>query len=319
MSLNDLLQLFLTIMGAVWRITSTYARRHPWAIAVALYGLARAFGVMIQSGQRGVLFRWGRAALELEPGFHWLVPLVHGVKTTPVRSITIDLPDQKVMTADGLVYHVGVNLVYRVDNATKALTLIDHIDAGCRAAIPIIVTQVICERAQPQLVDRMSLDRELTERTHAWIARWGLVVEQAGFTTIAPDKSVLRTTQLRSRTVERSRALRALIDGGLDAESALVMIGTERRLVAKSSRRYHLRTRQPGRTARASWRKKKTHAASVVASSEEAAAPAERASTSSPNATSTPPVKLKQPRTGVRGKTGPTTVDSRRGTTAGSR
>jgi regulator of protease activity HflC (stomatin/prohibitin superfamily) len=251
MSPNDLLHLSLAILGAVWHIISTYASRHPWAVAVALYGLARAFGVMIQSGQRGVLFRWGRAVEELEPGFHWLVPLVHGIKTTPVRSVTIDLPDQKVMTADGLVYHVGVNLVYRVEDATRALTLIDHIDSGCRAAIPIVVTEVVCSRAQAQLVDRVSLDRELSERTHARIARWGLVVEQAGFTTIAPDRSVLRTTQLRQRTVERSRALHALIDGGLDAESALVMIGTERRPVAKSSRRYHRRTRQPCRTARA--------------------------------------------------------------------
>jgi regulator of protease activity HflC (stomatin/prohibitin superfamily) len=250
MSPNDLLQLTRTIPGAVWHVTSTYASRHPWAIAVALYGLARAFGVMVRSGRRGVLFRWGRAVAELEPGFHWLVPVVHVVKTTPVRSVAIDLPDQKVMTADGLVYHVGVNLVYRVEDATRALTLIDHIDSGCRAAIPLIVTKVVCVRDQAQLVDRGSLDRELSERTHAWIARWGLVVEQAGFTTIAPDKSVLRTTQLRSRTVERSRALRALIDAGLDAEPALVMIGTERRPVAKSSRRYHLRTRRPGRPGR---------------------------------------------------------------------
>ncbi len=251
MSPNDLLQLSHRLLVAAWHIVSRYAGEHPWAVAVLLYGLARAFGVMIQSGQRGVLFRWGRAVMELEPGFHWLVPLVHGVRSTPVRSVTIDLPDQKVMTADGLVYHVGVNLVYRVEFATKALTLIDHVDAGCRAAIPIIVTQVVCARSQAQLVDRVSLDRELSERTHAWIARWGLVVEQAGFTTIAPDKSVLRTTQLRPRTMERFQVLRTLIGGGLDAESALIMIGTERRLVAKSSRRYHLQTRKPGRPVRA--------------------------------------------------------------------
>ena len=55
----------------------------------------------------------------------------------------------------------------------------------------------------------------------AWVARWGLVVEQAGFTTIAPDKGVLETTQLRSRTRERARALRDLIDGGLDADRTL--------------------------------------------------------------------------------------------------
>lgn len=239
MSRNDLLSLMLRMLGGAGHFLYAYAKEHPWAVAVTLYGMARAFGIVIQSGQRGVLFRWGRAVKILEPGFHWLIPIMHGVRTTYVRSITIDLPNQKVMTADGLVYDVGVNLVYRVEDAIKALTLIDHVDAGARVALPIIVAEVLQVRDQTELVDRVALDQELFARLNAWIARWGLVVEQAGFTTIAPNKAVLRTTQLQSRTRERARALHLLIEGGLDAESALVLIGAERRPQAKSSQRYH--------------------------------------------------------------------------------
>ncbi|WP_406697068.1 SPFH domain-containing protein [Singulisphaera sp. Ch08] len=242
--MDDLLAWPLKILEVVWKVTWRFAQQRPWAAAVALYGLARAFGIMIQSGQRGVLFRWGRAAKELEPGFHWLIPLIHGVKTTPVRSITLDLPVQKVLTADGLVYDVSVNVVYHVENATKALTLIDHLSAGCRTAVSIHVTEVLRVRDQAQLADRLTLDRELTERVQSWVARWGLVIEQAGFTSIAPNKGVLRTTQLGEKTVERARMLRGLIDGGLDVDSALVMIGTERPPTAKSSHRYHARSRR---------------------------------------------------------------------------
>ena len=60
MSRSDLLQLTLKILGAAWHLILREIQQHPWTVAVALYGLARAFGVMIQSGQRGVLFRWGR-------------------------------------------------------------------------------------------------------------------------------------------------------------------------------------------------------------------------------------------------------------------
>ena len=243
MSWSDVFSLSVRLLWGIGRLAYEHAWRHPWAVGAALYGLARTFGVMIQSGQRGVLFRWGRVVKELEPGFHWLIPVVHGVKTTHVRSVTIELPAQKVMTADGLVYDVGVNLVYRVEDATKALTLIDHVDAGSRAALPIIVTEVIRTRDQAELVDREALDRALFERMNAWIARWGLVVEQAGFTTIAPNRGVLRTTQLRSKTRERARALHLLMEGGLDAQSALIMLGTERRPRAESSSRYHRHTR----------------------------------------------------------------------------
>jgi SPFH domain / Band 7 family len=289
MSRSDLLQLPLKILGAAWHLILRDVQQHPWTVAVALYGLARAFGVMIQSGQRGVLFRWGKAVKELEPGFHWLIPLVHGVKQTPVRSVTIHLPGQKVMTVDGLVYNVSVSVVYRVEDATRALTLVDHVDAGCRAAIPIVVAEVLRVRDQAQLVERVSLDRELSERMSAWIARWGLVVEQAGFTTIAPDKGVLRTTQLRSRTMERARALRDLIDGGLDAESALVMIGTERQPVAKSSRPYHTRTRRPGQATRARRGMQKTAVPPVAAKTGDAATSADPTATTTATPTRTRP------------------------------
>jgi regulator of protease activity HflC (stomatin/prohibitin superfamily) len=239
-----MIKLAIQILRTIWHLGVNYTREHPWTVAVALYGLALSFGVTIQSGQRGILFRWGRVFKELEPGFHWLIPLVHGVKKTPARSVTIDLPPQKVMTADGLVYEVSVNVVYRVANATKALTVVDHVDSGCRAVIPLFVTEVLRVLDQTEVGDRATLDRRLADRINEWIARWGLVIEQAGFTTISPAKSVLHTTQLRAKTLERAGAMRMLIEAGLDAGSALVMIGTEHHPVAKSSLRYHLRTRR---------------------------------------------------------------------------
>ncbi|SIO66105.1 SPFH domain / Band 7 family protein [Singulisphaera sp. GP187] len=255
--MDDLLDWLLKIIAVVGKVAWGFARQRPWAVAVALFGLARAFGVMIQSGQRGVLFRWGRVVKELEPGFHWLVPLIHGVKVTPVRSITLDLPVQKVLTADGLVYDVSVNVVYHVENATKALTLVEHFGAGCRIAVSILVTDVLRVRDQAHLADRVTLDRELTARVQAWVDRWGLAIEQAGFTSIAPNKGVLRTTQLGEKTEERARMLQTLIDGGLDIESALVMIGTEHPPMAKTSRRYHVRSRRMVQTlGGVGWRKR---------------------------------------------------------------
>ncbi len=306
MSLNDLLPLSFRILGWVWHMLLRQAQQHPWAVAAGLYGVARAFGVMIQSGQRGVLFRWGRVIKELEPGFHWLVPLMHTARKTPVRSVTMVLPAQKVMTTDGLVYDVRVNFVYRVEDATKALTLVDHLDSACRAASPIVVTEVLRRRDQAQLVDRVLLDRELTERIHAWVARWGLVIGQAGFTSIAPGKSVLHTTQLRSRTMERARALRLMIDSGLDPEAALVMIGSERHPVAKTSRRYHPGTRRPGRRSGTLGKKQKSPVSAVVAQPAEASTPARPAAATIASPTLTSGAAVKPSRQWVRtlGRTG---------------
>jgi len=204
------------------------------------------------------------------------------------------------MTTDGLVYDVRVNCVYRVEDATRALTQVDHLDSACRAAIPIVVTEVISRRDQAQLVDRVVLDRELTARIHAWVARWGLVIEQAGFTSIAPTKSVLHTTQLRSRTMERARALRLMIDSGLDPESALVMIGSERHLVAKTTRRYHPETRRHGRATRTLRKKQEPRVSALVAQPGEASTSARPAAAAIATPASTSGAALKPSRKWVR-------------------
>jgi hypothetical protein len=100
-------------------------------------------------------------------------------------------------------------------------------------SFPVLPSQVLRVLDQAEVAERATIDRRLTERINDWISGWGLVVEQAGFTTICPDKNVLHTTQLEAKTLERADAMRMLIAGGLDAESALVMIGAERQPAAK--------------------------------------------------------------------------------------
>jgi hypothetical protein len=80
--------------------------------------------------------------------------------------------------------------------------------------------------------------------------------------------------------------LRDLIDGGLDAESALVMIGAERQPVAKSSRPYHTRTRQPGQAMRACQEMQQTAVPPVAAKTGDASTSAKPTATTT--ATPTP-------------------------------
>src|SRR5262249_51796467 len=53
--------------------------------------------------------------------------------------------------------------------------------------------------------DRPALDHELTARAREALARWGLAVEQAGMSSIAPTRPTLRLTQLPCRVAERAR------------------------------------------------------------------------------------------------------------------
>jgi uncharacterized protein (TIGR03000 family) len=216
-----------------------FAKRNPVVVALTLVAIARMFGTTVQTGWAGVLFSFGRARKVLEPGFHPLIPIVQGVRKTPVRSITLDLPRQRVTTADDLVYDVNTTIVYRVEDPITALTAVQDVRQGVLTLVPLLVHELLREQTGQTLANRTHLDAELTTRSRDALSRWGLTVEQAGLSTIAPTRRTVRLTQLPARVGERTRLLREQCDAGVEPilATALVAPGSPPR--ARSAARYH--------------------------------------------------------------------------------
>jgi hypothetical protein len=193
----------------------------------------------VQTGHKGVLFVFGRVRKELEPGFHFLLPVVITARTIPVRSVTLDLPRQRITTADGLVYDVRANIVYRVADPKLALTQIDNLRHGIEVLLALIVQDLLRGQTRAAVLNFKDLDAEFSARAEAALGRWGVTLEQAGFQSIAPTHKTLRLTQLAALGAERARVLHDLIAQGVSVNAALALLGADRRLVGHATARYH--------------------------------------------------------------------------------
>lgn len=188
-------------------------RTHPYAAAIAVWGFIRSLGVTVQSGQQGLKFSFGRATRTLEPGLHLLVPILQVIRVVPTRSRTLDLEHQQVATLDGLVYQVHASLVWRVVDIRKAVVEIDDLETGMRNALATSVWRVLKDRDREGMRASEDLDAELARRMEERLAPWGVIVERAGFQSIAPCGATLDLLQLRQRVQERERVGRALAVG----------------------------------------------------------------------------------------------------------
>ncbi len=215
-----------------------WAMRHPTEAILLVIFIARLFATTVQSGWVGVLFRFGRARRVIEPGFRWLIPGLEHVRKIHSKAITQVLPAQRIAIADGLVYDVGASLVYRVRDPMKAMIEIDDVTAGCATAGALAVWDVLRERRHDELRDRELLDEALTRNVRARIAIWGLDVDRAGFTTIAPTAKTIRLTQLEPLVFERALAMGALTAGGLSTVEALLLLGSDRKITSHAHARY---------------------------------------------------------------------------------
>jgi regulator of protease activity HflC (stomatin/prohibitin superfamily) len=222
--LQTLIDLIPTVAAAVLRFLWRHARENPVATFLAVLAFVRSFGATVQTGWAGVLFSFGRATRVLEPGFHPRLPILQQIRQTPIRSVTLHLPRQRVTTSDGLVYDVDSTLVYRVDDPIRALTAIDDVQKGCLTLMPLLVQDLLREQTRETLAEKSLLDAELMMRARSALARWGLVVEQTGLSSIAPTHQTAHLTQLSLRIGEQVRMFQECIAKGMDPEAAVLLV-----------------------------------------------------------------------------------------------
>ncbi len=232
-----------SILQKIWE---DYRTEFFYALVAVVTAVVRASGRTVLSGNTGLRFSFGRAGMEVGPGFHLLLPFLQVIRTLPTRSRTIDLPEQRVTTLDGLVYEVDANLVYRVVDVRKALIEIDELERGMLQVLGLSVQEVLRGRSRGELYASEALDRELSQRMAERLTIWGVEVERAGFQTIHPSRETTRVTQLAALGAERVQALRSFEAAGVDTATGIALLGrtgrilTRRRLLAE---RAHLERR----------------------------------------------------------------------------
>lgn len=231
----------------VWKLVWAWIGEHPFETVLVLFGIGRLLAAKIETGWTGVLFKFGKVKKTLEPGVHPLVPWFWQVRKVRTRTITLDVAKQKVSSLDGLVYEVDANLVYRVVDPIKALVEIDRLRGGCETALTLAVFELIGQCNREKLQKHEDLDRLLAELVQPRLERWGIVVESAGFTSIAPDSKTLKLSQLRIKTKERQLVAREYMEKGLPATLALELLGGEKMVLSHSYLRYR---QSPRRTKR---------------------------------------------------------------------
>ena len=226
---RNALELVLGAIGDLLKyIWTDHIQEMSYFTIAAVVAIVRAAGKTVQSGQTGLKFSFGRATRVLEPGFYPLIPFLQIVRIVATRDRTIDLPQQRVTTLDGLVYDVDANVVFRVVDVRKALIEIDDLDRGMYQVLGLGVQEVLRQRERGSMHVSTDLDQSLASTLAERLSPWGVEVQRAGFTSIKPTERTLRVTQLSASVRERLRSLGQLEAAGVSHRAALPMLGLQR-------------------------------------------------------------------------------------------
>ncbi len=112
---------------------------------------------VLREYERGVVFRLGRLVEPRGPGLVMLLPTIDRMVRVSLRTVTLTIPPQEVITRDNIPVRVTAVAYYRVIDPSRAVTEIENVHQG---------TLQISQTTLRSVLGGADLDTLLAEREH---------------------------------------------------------------------------------------------------------------------------------------------------------
>jgi regulator of protease activity HflC (stomatin/prohibitin superfamily) len=132
---------------------------------------------VLREYERAVVFRLGRLTAARGPGIIYVIPLVEQVFRVELRTITLDVPSQDVITRDNVSIQVNAVLYFRVVDANRAVTEVQNY-LYATSQIAQTTLRSVCGQAHLDelLAEREKFNARLQEIIDTHTEPWGIKV-----------------------------------------------------------------------------------------------------------------------------------------------
>lgn len=148
------------------------------SIVVALVALFLASAIkIVREYERGVIFRLGRLVGTKGPGLFFIIPIVDKMVMVDLRTITLDVPPQEVITRDNVPVSVNAVVYFRVvDPQAAVVEVLDFIEATRQISMTTLRSVLGKAELDEILAAREKLNQELQAIIDEHTDPWGIKV-----------------------------------------------------------------------------------------------------------------------------------------------
>jgi regulator of protease activity HflC (stomatin/prohibitin superfamily) len=110
---------------------------------------------VLREYERGVIFRLGRLIAQKGPGLILLIPLIDRMVKVDLRTVTLNIPPQEVITRDNVPAGVNAVAYFRVIDSRRAIVEVENF---------LLATSQISQTALRSVLGKAEFDQLLSER-----------------------------------------------------------------------------------------------------------------------------------------------------------
>lgn len=202
-----------------------------WLIAaVLLVIILRASIHILPEYERGVLFRLGRVVGEAKgPGLIFIIPVVDRLVRVTLRTLTLDIPPQDIITRDNVTVRVNAVTYFRVVDPNRAVLEIEDFRFGTSQIAQTTLRSIIGQADLDELlVNREEINRQLQQIIDQITDPWGVKVSIVEVKDVELPDSMRRAM---ARQAEAERERRAKVIHALGEQEAAETLAQAARLI----------------------------------------------------------------------------------------
>ena len=186
-----------------------------------LVGLAAALGVVLvilrsairilAEYERGVVFRLGRVTGPPRgPGLIFLIPIVDRLLRVSLRTVTMDIPPQDIITRDNVTVRVNAVTYFRVMDPNRAILEIENYHFATSQIAQTTLRSIIGQANLDELLtNRDQINQELQQIIDGLTDPWGVKVSLVEVKDVElPDS--MRRAMARQAEAERERRAKVI-------------------------------------------------------------------------------------------------------------
>ena len=196
----------------------------PWIVSLFFIVVFVAVNTIkiLNEYERGVIFRFGRLKAPRGPGLILLLPFIERMRRVDLRTITMDVPPQDVITKDNVSVKVSAVVYFRVIDVNRAIVEVENY-LYATSQLAQTTLRSVCGEANLDdlLVGREALNLRLQEILDHTTDPWGIKVSMVEIKHIdlPPEMQRAMAKQAEAERERRAKVINA--DGEYEAAQRL--------------------------------------------------------------------------------------------------
>ena len=190
---------------------------------LVLFMLIAASIRILPEYKRGVIFFLGRFQSVKGPGLIIVIPGIQQMSVVDLRVITMDVPEQDVISQDNVTVKVNAVLYFRVVDPEKAIIQVENFAVATSQLAQTTLRSVLGKHDLDEMLsERDKLNDDIQEIIDAQTEEWGIKVANVEIKHVDLNESMIRAIARQAEAERERRAKVIHAEGELQASKKLV-------------------------------------------------------------------------------------------------